>query len=186
MTDQSVERTSAEPACIAIEWCDLSIDPVPVDFAGELHQFVLHADDLVEPARNRSPSPFVFEFCGRIVPSDATTGSCPAIRGNLENEFATLRGSAIRKLTSNLTPPKVAGLHGNLAAQAVCEGLIPRIPGRASSASEPDSSEFDQFERRGKICRINGSIRDNSSKCAVDNSVKYFSARWVRPSKTRR
>ena len=79
MTDQSVERTSAEPACIAIERCDLSIDPVLVDLAGELHQLVLYADDLVEPARNRSPSPLVFELCGRIVPSDATTGSCPAI-----------------------------------------------------------------------------------------------------------
>jgi hypothetical protein len=35
-------------------------------------------------ARNRSSSPVVFGFFGRIVPSDATTESCPAIRGNLE------------------------------------------------------------------------------------------------------
>jgi hypothetical protein len=50
-------------------------------------------------ARNRSPSPVIFGFCGRIVPSDAITESCPPIRGNLENEIASLRGSGPLKPT---------------------------------------------------------------------------------------
>jgi len=72
------------PANVAIERRDLAIDPVPVDLAGELHQLVLHVDDLVEPGAEQITFPVVFAFCGRIVPSDATTESCPAIRGNLE------------------------------------------------------------------------------------------------------
>ena len=37
------------PALVAVERRDLAVDPVPVDLAGELHQLVLHVDDLVEP-----------------------------------------------------------------------------------------------------------------------------------------
>ena len=34
---------------LAVERCNLAIDEVPVDLAGELHQLVLHVDDLVQP-----------------------------------------------------------------------------------------------------------------------------------------
>jgi hypothetical protein len=37
------------PAVLAVERRDLPVDPVPVDLAGELNQFVLHIDDLVQP-----------------------------------------------------------------------------------------------------------------------------------------
>jgi hypothetical protein len=37
------------PALVAVERCDLAIDPGPVDRACELHQFVPHVDDLIEP-----------------------------------------------------------------------------------------------------------------------------------------
>ena len=37
------------PALVAVERRDLAVDPLPVDLAGELHQLVLHVDDLVEP-----------------------------------------------------------------------------------------------------------------------------------------
>lgn len=37
------------PAPVAVERCDLVIDPVPIDLAPELHQLVLHVDDLFEP-----------------------------------------------------------------------------------------------------------------------------------------
>ena len=37
------------PALVAVERRDLAVDPLPVDLACELHQFVLHIDDLIEP-----------------------------------------------------------------------------------------------------------------------------------------
>jgi hypothetical protein len=37
------------PALVAVERCDLAVDPLPVDLACELHQLVLHIDDLLEP-----------------------------------------------------------------------------------------------------------------------------------------
>src|SRR3981189_2637422 len=39
----------AGPSLVAVERRDLAVDPYPVDLAGELHQLVLHVDDLVEP-----------------------------------------------------------------------------------------------------------------------------------------
>src|SRR5258708_36860821 len=37
------------PALLAVERGDLAVDKIPVDLAGELRQFVLEVDDLVEP-----------------------------------------------------------------------------------------------------------------------------------------
>ena len=37
------------PPLVAVERRDLAVDPRPVDLAAELHQLVLHVDDLVEP-----------------------------------------------------------------------------------------------------------------------------------------
>ena len=37
------------PALVAVERRDLVIEPFPVELAGELHQFVPHVDDLIEP-----------------------------------------------------------------------------------------------------------------------------------------
>lgn len=53
---------------LAVEWRDLPVDPVPIDLAGELNQFVLQIDDQVDRARNRSPSPIALCGFGRIVP----------------------------------------------------------------------------------------------------------------------
>lgn len=36
-------------ALVAVQRCNLRIDPISVDLVGELHQLVLHVDDLVEP-----------------------------------------------------------------------------------------------------------------------------------------
>ena len=36
-------------ALVAVERRDLAVNPVPADLAGELHQLVLHIDDLLEP-----------------------------------------------------------------------------------------------------------------------------------------
>lgn len=40
---------NARPAIVAVERRDLTVDPRPIDLAGELHQLVLHVDDLIEP-----------------------------------------------------------------------------------------------------------------------------------------
>jgi len=37
------------PALVAVERCDLAIDPVPVDLAAKLHQLVFQVDDLIQP-----------------------------------------------------------------------------------------------------------------------------------------
>ena len=37
------------PAFVAVERRNLAIDPIPIDLARELHQLVLHVDDLIEP-----------------------------------------------------------------------------------------------------------------------------------------
>jgi hypothetical protein len=37
------------PALVAVEWRDLAVEPRPVELAGELHQLLLHIDDLIEP-----------------------------------------------------------------------------------------------------------------------------------------
>ena len=68
------------PAVLAVERRDLAVDPVPVDLAGELNQFVLQVDDLVQPRPEQIVDPVVLCFFGRIVPSDADTESCFAER----------------------------------------------------------------------------------------------------------
>jgi hypothetical protein len=68
------------PALVAIERRDLAIDPVPVDLGGELHQLVLHVDDLLEPGAKQIIFPRRLRFlrshrplrCDhRIMPSDS-------------------------------------------------------------------------------------------------------------------
>jgi len=53
-----------------------TVDPVPIDLAGELNQLVLHVDDLVQPVPEQIRSDPVVLCCfGRIATSDATTES---------------------------------------------------------------------------------------------------------------
>ena len=64
-------RRDAKPPLLAVERCDLAVDKVPIDLAGELRQLVLEVDDLVKRssrARNRSFEPIVLCFFGCIVP----------------------------------------------------------------------------------------------------------------------
>jgi hypothetical protein len=42
-------RRDPGPPLLAVKRGDLAVDEVPVDLAGELRQFVLEVDDLVEP-----------------------------------------------------------------------------------------------------------------------------------------
>ena len=73
-------------------------------------------------ARNRPPFAIVFGFRGRVVASDATTESRPAIRGDLENEIASFRGPDPESLQSKTTSARkiespikaLRRLHGRL------------------------------------------------------------------------
>src|SRR5450631_3351991 len=52
LEQQQADREAALDAwttLVAVERRHLAVDPGPVDLAGELHQLVLHVDDLVEP-----------------------------------------------------------------------------------------------------------------------------------------
>lgn len=79
------------PPVLAVERCDLAVDPVPIDLADEQNQHVLQIDDWSSRARSRSPDPVVLCFLGRIVPSDTSRESRFALRGNHETEFARFR-----------------------------------------------------------------------------------------------
>src|SRR6478672_7460457 len=37
------------PPVLAVERCDLAVDPIPIDLAGKQNQLVLQVDDLVQP-----------------------------------------------------------------------------------------------------------------------------------------
>jgi hypothetical protein len=41
--------SGSRAALVAVKRCDLAVDEVPIDLAGELCQFVLEVDDLVQP-----------------------------------------------------------------------------------------------------------------------------------------
>ena len=48
---QSDHKTARDrgPTFVAVERCDLVIEPRPVDLGRQLHQLVLHVDDLLQP-----------------------------------------------------------------------------------------------------------------------------------------
>src|SRR6516162_10492245 len=79
------------PALRAVERRDLAIDPVPVILAPSCTSSCFRLMIWSSLARNRSPSPVVSGFFGRIVPSAATTESRLLIRRNLENEIASFQ-----------------------------------------------------------------------------------------------
>ena len=72
------------PAVLALERRDLPVDPVPIDLAGELSQFVLHIDDLVQPSPEQITRSRRFRLLRSHHPSDADRESCFALRGNPE------------------------------------------------------------------------------------------------------
>jgi hypothetical protein len=69
-------RLDPGPALLAVERCDLAVDPIPVDRSCELCQPCLRSMIWSSRARNRSPDFVVACFFGRIVLSDETPESC--------------------------------------------------------------------------------------------------------------
>jgi len=104
-------RLDPRPALVAVERCDLAIDPAPIDLAYKLHQFVLQVDDLVEPRPEQIALTCRLRLLRshRSLPRNATTESCHAIRRNPENEIASFRGCKPRKLAiiQPPNPPKI-------------------------------------------------------------------------------
>ena len=72
------------PALVAVERRDLAVDPVPIDLAGELHQLVLHVDDLVEPRPEQIVRSRRLVLLRPHRPLRCTTESWFAAKGNLE------------------------------------------------------------------------------------------------------
>src|SRR6516225_2280163 len=56
------------PTSVAVQRRDLAVDKVPVDLARELHQLVLHVDDLIQPRAEQITRSVVSCFFGRIAP----------------------------------------------------------------------------------------------------------------------
>jgi hypothetical protein len=50
------------PALVAVERRDLAVEPFPIEFAGKLHQLVLHVDDLIEPGPELQNTESYFRF----------------------------------------------------------------------------------------------------------------------------
>jgi hypothetical protein len=79
------------PAVLAVERCDLAVDPVPIDLAREQNQLVLQVDDLVQPRPEqivRSHSPVLLR---PHRPLRCTTESWFTAKGNPQNEIARFR-----------------------------------------------------------------------------------------------
>src|SRR5260221_14570519 len=92
------------PAVLAVERCDLAVDPVPIDLAGKQNQLVLQVDDLVQPRPEqivRSP---------RLVllrphrPLRCTTESWSAAKGNPKTKLQGLGVSSSQSLQSQMPP----------------------------------------------------------------------------------
>lgn len=82
----------------------LAVDPVPIDFAGELNQLVLHVDDLVQPSpqqivRSRRPV-----LLGRILLSEAQQNHVPSQKGNPQTKLQDSDARSIKSLQSQNSP----------------------------------------------------------------------------------
>jgi hypothetical protein len=82
------------PPLVAVERRDLAVDPGPVDLAGELHQLVLHVDDLLEPGPEQIvfPRRLVLLRPHRVLRCGIESRF--VTQGNRQNEFARFQGRA--------------------------------------------------------------------------------------------
>ena len=92
------------PAVLAVERCDLAVDPIPIDLAGEQNQLVIHVDDLVQPRPEqivRSSRPVLLR---PHRPLRCTTESWSSAKGNPQNEIAGFGVSISKSLQSKIPP----------------------------------------------------------------------------------
>ena len=81
-------------ALINVERGDFDVDPGPVDLAGELHQLVLHIDDLVEPGPKQIVFPRRLELLRPHRVLRCGIESRFVTQGNRQNELARFQGRA--------------------------------------------------------------------------------------------
>jgi hypothetical protein len=81
----------AGPTVRAVERRDLAVDPVPIDLAGQLNQFLLHIDDLIEPGPEQIARPRRPVLLRSHRHLRCTTESRFAMKRNIKNEIAGFR-----------------------------------------------------------------------------------------------
>src|ERR1700722_20392892 len=84
-----LEELDPRPAVLAVERCDLAVDPVPIDLAGKQNQLVLQIDDLVQPRPEQIVRSRRLVLLRPHRPLRCTTESWSAPKGNPQNEFAS-------------------------------------------------------------------------------------------------
>src|SRR5271168_3606426 len=77
------------PAVLAVERCDLAVDPVPIDLAGKQNQLVLQVDDLVQPRPEQIVRSRRLVLLRPHRSLRCSTESWFAAKGNPQNEFAS-------------------------------------------------------------------------------------------------
>src|SRR5262245_17967608 len=109
------------PTLVAVERRDLLVEMLPIEPAGELDQLVLHVDDLIEPGPEQIAFPSRLVLL-RIVPSDATTESLFAPKGNPKMKLQgsgpanpkTLQSQNWLQSRKGLSVSRLALVHGQL------------------------------------------------------------------------
>src|SRR5207342_2849704 len=86
------------PAVLAVQRCDLAVDPVPIDLPGELNQLVLQVDDLVEPRPEQIVRSRRLVLLRPHRSLRCTTESRSAAKGNPQTKLQALRVSSAQSL----------------------------------------------------------------------------------------
>src|SRR6202012_3217756 len=81
------------PAALAVERCDLAVDPVPIDLADKQNQLVLHVDDLVQSRPEQIVRSRRLVLLRPHRPLRCTTESWSAAKGNPQTRLQGLVAS---------------------------------------------------------------------------------------------
>src|SRR6267142_1429200 len=92
------------PAVLAVERCDLAVDPVPIDLAGKQNQFVLHVDDLVQPRPEQIVRSRRLVLLRPHRPLRCTTESWSAAKGNPQTKLQGFGVPSSQSLQSEMLP----------------------------------------------------------------------------------
>src|SRR6202020_75505 len=96
------------PAVLAVERCDLAVDPVPIDLAGKQNQLVLQVDDLVQPRPEQIVRSRRLVLLRPHRPLRCTTESWFAAKGNPQTKLQAFGFSRSHSLQSQMPPhPKI-------------------------------------------------------------------------------
>src|SRR5437867_1113447 len=91
-------------AVLAVERCDLAVDPVPIDLAGKQNQLVLQVDDLVQPRPEQIVRSRRLVLLRPHRPLRCTTESRSAAKRNPQTKLQGLGFSSSKSLQSQMPP----------------------------------------------------------------------------------